>query len=103
MARGGQILDCRLSLETDAAQDAAVTAGRDEATRPHITLLNVSPCENLLLLDQHHAEMIPAVFVRPHARRDEGDGVDEILRSIAADQAVRALGGIATHGERGVE
>jgi len=55
----------RLAAKPDAAEDAAVSTGRDIAARSGVALLHIARRENLLLLDQHQASAVMAGFVGP--------------------------------------
>ena len=88
---------------TDAAQDAAVAAGRDIAAGPRVALLHLARGENLLLLDQHQADAVLAVLVRPDARGDEIDRIDQVLGAVIADHAVRTLGRVPAQRQRRVQ
>ena len=80
-----------------------MAAGRDIAARPRVALLHFARGEDLLLLDQHQPGAVLAVVVRPDARGDVIDRVDEVLRAVIADHAVRTLGRVAAQRQRRIE
>ena len=77
------------------AQNAAVSAGRHIAARPRIGLLDGAGGKDALLLDEDGADTVAALVVRPHPRGDVVDAIDDVLRSVVADHALRPLGGVA--------
>ena len=101
--RHRQIGQYRIAVVAGRTDDAAVTAGRDIAARPRVGLLHIARRENLLLLDQHHAGAVLAAAVVPDAGFDVVDRVDDVLRPVIADLAVRPLRRVAGDRQRGVE
>jgi hypothetical protein len=72
-----------------------VSAGCHITAGPGIGFLDGAGGEDTLLLNEHPAGMVAALFVLPDPRGDEVDGIDDILRPVIADDALRPLGGIA--------
>src|SRR5271166_740508 len=95
MPRGRQIMKQRRSVMAGGTQDPAVSAGCHIAARSRIGLLDGGGGEDALFLDQDRAGLVATLFVRPNMRGDVVDRVDDVLWTVAADHAVRALGGIA--------
>ena len=69
VARGRQIVKQRRPVMAGCTEDAAVTAGRHIAARPRIGLLDGAGGEDALLLDQHRAGLVAALFVLPRPAR----------------------------------
>jgi branched-chain amino acid transport system substrate-binding protein len=95
VARGRQIVEEGWSVMAGGAEDPAMSARRDIPARPRIGLLDDAGGKDPLLLDQNRAGPVAALFVLPNPRGDVVDRIDNILRAVIADHAVRPLGGIA--------
>src|SRR5437868_5031781 len=72
-------------------------AGRHIAARPRVGLLDGARGKDPLLLDQNRAGLVVALLVLPNPRGDVFDRVDDVLRPVIADHAVRPLSGIAAN------
>ena len=77
------------------AKDTAMSAGRHIAAGPGVGLLHGAGGENPLLLDQNRTGLVAALLVLPDPRGDILNRIDNVLRPVIADHAVRPLGGIA--------
>ena len=73
----GQICeDGGQAVAAHRAEQPAMAAGYDIAARPCIAFLHLAGGENLLFLDHHHAGLVAALIVLPHARGDILDRID---------------------------
>ena len=88
----------RRILAAGTAQDAAVTSDGDIAAGPRVHLGNLARCENALVGHQHNTGAIAARLIRPSARCDPIDGINDVARTIVADRPVRALRGMPHSG-----
>src|SRR5438093_5763488 len=103
MPRRGHVVEDGGAFPARGAQDAAVPARDDVAARPRVGLLDVARSENLLVLQEHDTRAIAPALVRPYAREDVVDGIDDVLVSVVAELPVRALRGVAADRQRGVD
>ena len=68
-----------------------MAAGRDVAARSGVALLDVSRREQQLVDDRDDALCVAAALVRPGARADVRDRVDDVVVAVVAERAMRAL------------
>src|SRR5258706_6157975 len=85
----------RQTRMSHAADDAAVTAGGDVTAGPGVAFLDVARGENLFVEDRHRADAVASVLVRPYARCDVIDRVDNVAIAVVGDGAVWPLRRIA--------
>src|SRR5579862_2954769 len=81
----------------DAAEDAAMAAGRAIAAGPRIDLRDFARGKDLLLLQDDNAAAIAALLVGPDLRFDPMCRIDDVVRPVIADLALRALRRIAAN------
>src|SRR6266852_1985866 len=103
MPRRGHVVEDGGAVPARRAQDAAVPARDDVAARPRVGLLDVARREHLLVLHEHDPRAIAPALVRPYARDDVVDGIDDVLVTVVAELPVRALRGVAADRQRGVD
>jgi hypothetical protein len=84
-------------------QNPAVSTGCHIATGPRIGFLDGASGEDPLLLDQNRAGLVVTLLVCPNPRGDVVDRINDVLRTVIADHALRALGGIAADRQRRVD
>src|SRR5215813_3116553 len=90
-------------MAADAAQDAAVPAGRDVSAGPGIDLGHLARSEDLLLLDDHGAGAVAPLRIGPDPRGDVVDGIDDVLGTVVARLPLRTLCGIAADRQRRID
>src|SRR4051794_3052164 len=77
-----------------SAENTAMTAGRDIAAGPRVSLLYRAGGEDTLLLDQHGTREIASLIIGPDPRRDVVDRVYDILWPVIANQTLWPLCGV---------
>src|SRR5580704_12459051 len=79
----------------DLSENAAMAAGSYISARPRIDLRHFARGEDLLLLEHRDAAAIAAGTVGPDARANKFNGIDNVLRAVITDLAMRPLRGVA--------
>ena len=86
----------------DAADNPSVTTGCNVTTRPIISLLYVTSCKNLFVLDQNGANLIDSVCVLPDAGHNVVNGVHNVAITVVTEHTVRSLRGVAHNWDGGI-
>src|SRR5712664_2353535 len=83
--------------------DAPMSARGHIAARASICLLHLARCKKLLVLDDHDTHAVLAAGIRPDARQDVVDRVNNVAITIIADRPVGTLRGVAHEWHRRVD
>jgi hypothetical protein len=86
-----------------SSDDTAMAPGRHIAAGPGVTLLDFARREDLFILDNNRADTILSILIRPDARDDVVDRIDDVSVAIVAKSSVRPLRGVADNRYRSID
>ena len=92
-----------IAVIAHAAQNAAVPAGGDIATRSRVDLHDLARGEELLLLQHDHAGAVAPLLIGPNTRGNVFDRVGDVSWAVIAVLALRPLRGVAANRNGGVD
>lgn len=75
----------------DATKNAAMTSRGNKAARPGIHLRHLARRKRALLLDDHDASAVTASLIGPYPRTNIDNRIENVLRPVIADLALRTL------------